>query len=152
MTSPAKDVIAQAVVDTYADIEERHQVAPSRAVQLGAMSVIGRGQITIRRALTYDVPSESEPGVVHVVALYLWLSRDRATEGTWANVAAIRARPRVHPAAALAQRGHRRTVLVPEPRSPARPAGYRRTPVCRHLLASLALARLQGYRLETPRS
>jgi hypothetical protein len=137
--------IAQAIFDVVTGVTRRGQATPSDAVQRAAATTIGHRGITCRRALAYDVPSESEPGRVHVVALYLRLKRDRsqprATDvrsgsDAWRNEI-TGARCSCPNRAELAPIGGK--------------AGDGRPP-CKHIIAALALARLDGYRLEEPKT
>jgi hypothetical protein len=139
-----KDAIVRAMIDTYHDLEARDQAPPSRAVQVAAMGVVGRGEITMRRALTFDVPSESEPGRVHVVALYLKLRRDRVSE------AAYRSSLRTHQSPLWRNDIVGARCSCPnraEVQDPPATGGH---PPCKHILSALALARVEGYRLEVP--
>lgn len=141
MNAAARLELVRAVNDTLLSLELRDQAAPGAHVMVGAMTALGRPGIAVRRALSYDVPSESHPGVVHVVALYLKLKRDRWTHGMggsgpgdWHNdiTGARCSCPN-------------RAVLHDPPATGGRPP-------CRHIIVALALARLEGYRLEVPKS
>lgn len=135
--------LVRAVNDTLLSLELRDQAAPGAHVMVGAMTALGRPGIAVRRSLSYDVPSESHPGVVHVVALYLKLKRDRGQpravdvrsgETCWRNDIT----------GARCSCPNRATLHDP-------PATGGRPP-CRHIIVALALARLEGYRLEVPKS
>jgi hypothetical protein len=54
----------------------------------------------------------------------------------------------------MAQRDHGRSVLVPQPRRAGADRGKAGDgrPPCKHIIAALALARLDGYRLEEPKT
>jgi hypothetical protein len=114
MDGQRKTAVVGAVTAVYDDLVERGISAPTPTVQMSAMRVLADESIVARRALTYDVPSESEPGRVHVVALYLRLRRDRVSEDAVAPA-------RVPGPGGLAQRGLRRPVLVPQPRRDPEP-------------------------------
>jgi hypothetical protein len=133
--------IARAIVDTVQAIIDRNQAPPSPAVQVATTKTIAAGGISYRRALSFDVPSESEPGRVHVVSLYLRLDRDRSGRSTW------RQRWR---GGAGTWRNEITGARCSCPNRAELPAADGRPP-CKHILACLALARLEGYRLETPK-
>lgn len=141
-------VIAQAIFDVVTGVTRRGQATPSDAVQRATATTIGHRGITCRRALAYDVPSESEPGRVHVVALYLKYKRDLIGYFSWTYD--DRARKR---------KPWRNEITGARCSCPNRAelaaiggeGGEGRAP-CRHIISALALARLDGYRLEEPKT